>query len=115
MKIVLHPPVTKELKRQVRRTAPNAEVAMAEKENVFTAIADADICFGVYSSEIIDTAKNLRWIQTTSAGMDGRHPPPIPNENIIVINASGVYASQVSEHALPLSRRNSNVAQTNRN
>ncbi|MDA0748435.1 MAG: D-2-hydroxyacid dehydrogenase, partial [bacterium] len=102
MKIVLHPPVTEELKQQVQRTAPNANVVMADKENVLTAIADADILFGVYNLEILEAAQNLKWIQTTSAGMDGRHAPPIANENIIVTNASGVHAIQVSEHALAL-------------
>ena len=70
MKIVLHPPVDEDLCQQVRDTAPNADVVMADDQNIIEAVADAEIIFGNFSSEIVNAAPNLKWIQSTSAGMD---------------------------------------------
>ena len=102
MKIVLHPPVDEDLCQQVRDTAPNADVVMADDQNIIEAVADAEIIFGNFSSEIVRAAPNLKWIQSTSAGMDKALIPEIADSDITICNASGVHAVQVAEHAWAL-------------
>jgi D-3-phosphoglycerate dehydrogenase len=103
MKIVLNPSVEDELFQKVKRTAPDAEVVMASGEEAVAACENAEILFGNYSVEIIRSAPHLRWIQTTSAGMDAhRIPAELKESDIIVCNASGVHAIQVAEHAFAL-------------
>ncbi len=102
MKIVMHPAVDEELKSQVQKVAPDAEVVMAERDNALAAVADAEIIFGSCSAEMVTAAPNLKWIQSTSAGMDKYLVPEIAESDIIISNASGVHAIQVAEHAWAL-------------
>jgi len=103
MKIVLNPPVDEELFEKIKRTAPDAEVVMAAGEAAVAACENAEILFGNYSVDIIRSAPRLRWIQTTSAGMDAnRIPAELKESEIMVCNASGVHAIQVAEHGFAL-------------
>lgn len=102
MKIVLNPAVDADLLQQVKDTAPEAEVVMADKDNVLDLVADAEIIFGSFNAEMIKAAPNLKWIQSTSAGMDKFLVPEAKDSDIIVCNASGVHAVQVAEHAWAL-------------
>lgn len=103
MKIVLNPSVEDELFQKVKRTVPDAEVVMVDGDTAATACQDAEVIFGNYSVDILKSAKNLKWIQTTSAGMDAnRIPAELKQSNIRVCNASGVHAIQVAEHGFAL-------------
>ena len=103
MKIVLHPSVEEALCQQVKDTAPDAEVVMVDREDAIEAMADAEIVFGSCTSEMIQAAPNLKWVQSTSAGMDKvLQMPEIAESDIIICNASGVHAVQVAEHAWAL-------------
>ncbi|MBS11093.1 MAG: hypothetical protein CME19_05750 [Gemmatimonadetes bacterium] len=103
MKIVLNPEVEDELFKKVKRTAPDATVVMTSREGAAAECEDAEIIFGNYTADIVKGAKNLKWIQTTSAGMDAnRIPLELKDSDIIVSNASGVHAIQVAEHGFAL-------------
>jgi D-2-hydroxyacid dehydrogenase (NADP+) len=103
MKIVLNPSVEDELFQKVKRTAPDAEVVMVNADTAVAECEDAEIIFGNYSIDILKSAKNLKWIQTTSAGMDAnRIPAGLKESDIKVCNASGIHAIQVAEHAFAL-------------
>ena len=102
MKIVLHPSVDEDLRQQVQDTAPDAEVVMADRDNALEAVAGAEIIFGSFTPEMVRAAPNLKWIQSTSAGMDKALTPQIADSDIIICNASGVHAVQVAEHAWAL-------------
>ena len=103
MKIVLNPSVEDELFQKVKRTAPDAEVVMVDGDSAVAACEDAEIIFGNYSVDILRSTKNLKWIQTTSAGMDAqRIPTELKESDITVCNASGIHAIQVAEHGFAL-------------
>ncbi|MCE2440668.1 MAG: D-2-hydroxyacid dehydrogenase [Candidatus Latescibacteria bacterium] len=103
MKIVLCPPVSGTLCEQVRRAAPGAEVVMASMEEAPAVVGDADVIFGMYTEEIIRAAGKVRWIQTTSAGMDMLMDiPGVREGRFRLSNASGLHALQVAEHAWAL-------------
>ena len=103
MKIVLCPPVSDALREQVRRTVPGAEVVTASMDEAPAVVGDADVIFGMYTEEIIRAARNVSWIQTTSAGMDMLMDIPGVREGRFKLsNASGLHALQVAEHAWAL-------------
>lgn len=103
MKIVLNPEVEPELLEKVKLTAPDADVVMTPDDAAPAACTDAEIVFGNYSEAILTEARELKWIQTTSAGMDAnRIPKMLKESDIRVCNASGVHAIQVAEHAFAL-------------
>lgn len=103
MKIVLCPPVSNRLCEQVRQAAPGAEVVMAAMGEAPAVVGDADVIFGMYTEEIIRAARQVSWIQTTSAGMDMlMDVPGVREADFRLSNASGLHALQVAEHAWAL-------------
>ena len=63
-------------------------------------VGDADVIFGMYNEEIIGAARRVKWIQTTSAGMDMLlDVPGVREGQFRLCNASGLHALQVAEHA----------------
>ena len=103
MKIVLCPPVSEVLCDQVRRAVPGAEVVMAAMDEAHAVVGDADVIFGMYNQKIISAARRVRWIQTTSAGMDMLMDiPGVRDGRFRLSNASGLHALQVAEHAWAL-------------
>lgn len=61
-------------------------------------ISDATIIFGNPSAEQISRCHRLRWLQTSSAGVDAYTAPGILPGNAILTSASGAYGQAVSEH-----------------
>lgn len=76
--------------------APNSD------DELFEAIVDADVFFGFHGPELFHRAKRLRWIQTTSAGVDAVLDSALIERKIPISNASGVHAPQVAETAWAL-------------
>jgi len=103
MKIALCPPVSEALRKQVLKTAPGSEVVMYPLDEAAAEMADVEIIFGMFNAEMIRAAKNLKWVQTTSAGMDMfMKLPEVQEGDFRLCNASGIHAIQVAEHAWAL-------------
>lgn len=86
----------------IRRTAPGAHVVVATKEQLPSELVDAEIFFGFHLPEVFRVARQLRWIQTTAAGLDKLLVPELVARNFTITNASGVHAPQVVEMAWAL-------------
>lgn len=90
--------------RRLQIIAPSVEADNAqERETVLNAIPDADAYVpGPWDEEILAAAVSLRWVQFRSAGVERRLLPGLAGRDIVVTNASGVYAVPMAEHALAL-------------
>ncbi|MFI3325320.1 MAG: D-2-hydroxyacid dehydrogenase [Clostridia bacterium] len=75
---------------------PNCNIYYGEEN-----IENADVIYGNPSLEQIYTCKNLKWIQTVSAGVDAYIKGGFP-ENISLTNATGAYGLAISEHLLAM-------------
>ncbi|AWT59638.1 MAG: (S)-sulfolactate dehydrogenase [Candidatus Moanabacter tarae] len=102
MKIVMNPPIGEIYRQQIAAVAPNATVVMPSSDELLNEMCDAEILFGSYSGEIISSGPLLKWVQSTSAGMDISLIPEVMGDNLILTNASGVHAIQVAEQAFAL-------------
>lgn len=104
LKIVIYdePPLDGESIATIRRTAPDAIVSLPSAESVADELRDAEVFFGYHSPEVFRQARKLKWIQATSAGMDGVLEPQLVGRGLIICNASGVHAPQVAEMAWAL-------------
>src|SRR5437867_9243966 len=98
MKIVLHDqfPIGEELQALVRATAPTASVVVATKERLAEELAEAEIFYGYHSPEIFTYAPQLKWIQTSAAGLDRLLVPELVDRGLIISNASGIHAAAVA-------------------
>jgi phosphoglycerate dehydrogenase-like enzyme len=104
MKIVLHDqfPIGEELLMLVRTAAPAAQVMFIDEANLARELADAEVFYGYHLPEVFAGAKNLRWIQTSAAGLDKILIPELVARGLIITNASGIHAAAVAECAWAL-------------
>ena len=101
-KVLLCPGVREDLFEQVKVVSPTLDVVMRNGEDAVREAKDAEILFGSFNDEILEAAEQLKWIQSSSAGMDGRISQELMENDIILCNASGLHAPQVAEHAWAL-------------
>ena len=106
MRIVTCYPVEKQHLDQIQQAAPDAEIVNAGQEKIDALLPSADIFIGhakvpVNWDRVLD-AGNLKWIQSSAAGLDHCLVPGVVASNIIVSSASGLFAPQVAEQTFAL-------------
>ena len=101
MKIVIYDPVGFDDTQiaSIRSAAGAASVMVSSPEQLRADLEEAEIFFGFHAPEVFFEASQLRWIQTTSAGLDKILVPELVKRDLMITNASGVYAPQVVEQA----------------
>ncbi|MFH1462174.1 MAG: D-2-hydroxyacid dehydrogenase [bacterium] len=88
--------------QKIKEIAPDSEIiaAIGSKEienNLET--ADVFLTFPNVSIDL-DKAKNLKWIHSFSAGVDGILTPQVASSAVLLSNSSGVHPVPISEHVL---------------
>ena len=103
-KIVVYNPIAadEESIAMIQDVAPQARVVNATKEDVAAELADAEVFYGYHEPAVFREAEQLRWIQTSSAGMDAILDEALVARGLLITNASGVYAPQVAASAWAL-------------
>jgi len=100
---LLVPPMDGRTLKQLREAVPTVEIVIAEsKDDALNKVVDVDAIYGPVSSELIKAGKKLRWVQVTSAGVEGYLFPELVESDIILTNAKGVYAIHIAEHVMAL-------------
>ena len=105
-KIVLGFPAPNNLIQQIQTEAREYEVILAEQEELPKLLPEATLFCGhakipVDWPEII-SAGNLKWIQSSAAGLDHCMHPAVVDSETLVSGASGLFANQVAETAAGL-------------
>ena len=60
--------------------------------------ADADAIIGAPSREVLAAAKNLKWLQITSAGVFPYLHPEIVDSDIVMTNAKTLSSAAIADH-----------------
>ena len=105
MKVLVLPEWAEPFCNSLRQSHPGAEIVVAHSASeTLEHIRDAEVLFGYLTSEQFDSAKNLKWIQTLDAGMEGlfAQVPQVAESSVTVTNARGAGAPMIGEHALAL-------------
>ena len=101
IKMVLQRRLEDEYMRQIRDLGVETVVVTAE-EDVPRVIGDADAYFGGMTPEILKAGKKLRWVQATSAGLDGYYFPKLRASDLTVTNIRGIYSDVIADHVFSL-------------
>ena len=101
IKMVLQRALEDEYMQQIRDLGVETVVAKSE-ENILSAIGDADAYFGGMTAQILKAAKKLRWVQATSAGLDGYYFPELRKSDLIVTNIRGIYSDVIADHVFSM-------------
>ena len=103
-----------ELLKELQSVTPQARIVPARPENVLQEIVDADAFIGDITPDEVRAAKQLKWVQVMSAGVEQVLFPreggeALRNSNIVLTNNQIVQGPEIADHAmsmlLMLSRR----------
>jgi D-2-hydroxyacid dehydrogenase (NADP+) len=92
---------------ELRSAAPQASITPVTSGNVMNEIGDADAFIGNITSAEVRAAKNLKWVQVMSAGVEGVLFPKdgssdLRQSKIILTNNKIVQGPEIADHALAM-------------
>jgi D-2-hydroxyacid dehydrogenase (NADP+) len=95
-------PITKEAQNIIDNEFHGHKfVTVNTREDLFNELPGTDIFLtGVFSREMLDISKNLKWVNALSAGVDNYDLSLFRENNIIFTNSTGVHKIQMSEYAI---------------
>lgn len=102
MKVLIAYNLEDDYVEKMRKTFPDVEFSrVVEPGNMKDAIVDADIVLGGrFNAELFLQAKKLKWIQTSSAGVERFLFPELVESKVILTDASGVHAKPIAEQVI---------------
>jgi phosphoglycerate dehydrogenase-like enzyme len=77
------------------------EITLIESEDE-AGFASADVWFGGISTEQFNKARNLKWVQSPSAGVEHYLFPAMLESRVLITNAKGCYGPAIGEHTIGL-------------
>lgn len=89
----------------LRTEHPDLDLVEASTNDaILNEIESVEVVFGYLTAEQFAAAKNLKWIQTLDAGMEGLFNaiPNIVNTDVAVTNARGAGAPMIGEHGVAM-------------
>ncbi|MCL2573291.1 MAG: D-2-hydroxyacid dehydrogenase [Defluviitaleaceae bacterium] len=100
---VVYPAMTEERKAKINNAAAGFEVVYTKADDV-AKLADCEIIFGNVTKEVIQAAKNLKWLHTQTAGVDlYARPDTGLMSSTLLTNSSGAFGIGIAEHLMVLS------------
>ena len=104
MKILLQGRVEGELLQRLESIIGNEHtyVAPDSREALIEEGKDADIFYGYCSEDLFPHFPNIKWIQSSSAGMDRHMYPALRESDVLLTNAAGLYGTHVADQAFAL-------------
>ncbi len=101
VKMVFWPAFKPDWMARIRELGVEACEADSDAE-ALDLIGDADAYYGRMTPALLAAGKKLRWIQATSAGLDGYYFPELRDSDVTVTNLRGIYSDVIAEHVFAL-------------
>ena len=96
-KMVFWPALSEDVMDQIAKL--DIEVVIVDSEtSAFKAIEDADAFYGRLTPGILSAGKQLKWVQATSAGLDGYFFPELRESEVVLTNLRGIYSDVIADH-----------------
>lgn len=87
---------------EMRRISPDAKIVPANDDSVVREAADADAIIGSITPEILHAGRQLKWVQTYSAGVEEYLFPEFRSSNITLTNCKILMGPEIADHAFAL-------------
>lgn len=96
-KMVFWPALSEDVMRQIADL--DIEVVTVDSEtSAIDAIEHADAFYGRLTPNILSAGKQLKWVQATSAGLDGYFFPELRTSDVVLTNLRGIYSDVIADH-----------------
>ena len=103
MKIVVYDRLEEDLQQMIQKAADGYTVVFPESEEALKGTGfDAEIFYGFCHERIFQFLPSLKWIQSSSAGMDNHLYPALRDSQVLLTNAAGLYGSHVADQGFAL-------------
>ena len=103
MKILINTEITSEQQHQI--VSISDTLVLVKPQNSAEAlreIVDTDIVFGGFSRSLFENAKQLKWVQVLSAGVDGLLFPEFVESEVILTSAKGFVGPHLADQTWAL-------------
>ncbi len=103
MKIMINTEITSEHQQQIE--AVSEQLHLVHPQNgaeALSEIGDTDIVFGGFNRTLFENAKQLKWVQVLSAGVDGLLFPEFVKSDVILTSAKGFVGPHLADQAWAL-------------
>ena len=98
MKILINTDITSEQQQQIESVSDELSlVKPRNSEEALREIADTDIVFGGFNRSLFENAKQLKWVQVLSAGVDGLLFPEFAKSDVILTSAKGFVGPHLAD------------------
>ncbi|MEO6005366.1 MAG: D-2-hydroxyacid dehydrogenase [Opitutus sp.] len=86
----------------LRAATPSLNIVFPTRDKMAAEIVDADAVIGTITPEQVRSAKKLKWVQVTSAGVENYLFPEIKNSDITLTNMKIIQGIEIADHAFAL-------------
>ena len=94
------------LVQELQSVTPRAKIVAVTQQNVMEEIADADAFIGEITPSLVHAGKNLKWVQTMSAGVERllhlSGASDLRDSSIILTNNQIVQGPEIADHAMAM-------------
>ncbi len=88
---------------QIKAVSSEVEVLDLPSEGeILEAMPDVDVVFGRFTPGMLERGRRLRWVQVTSAGVDGVLFPQFVDSDVVLTSAKGIVGVHLADHAMGL-------------
>lgn len=94
--------ITPEEMDQLSKADARIRLVAPAPERVMEEVADADAIIGPANAATLRAARKLKWLQVTSAGVEGVLTPELKARDVVVTNAKIIQGPEISDHALAM-------------
>lgn len=107
MKILVIPGLTlpeanEEIVDSIRVASQGAEVIVADARSAIDFIADVEVILGFVTKPMFEKAKELKWVQSISSGVDMFLYPEFVASDIVLTSEKGLVGEHLADHAFGL-------------
>ena len=87
---------------EMKRDYPGDLIVVSEnKEELLAELPDADVLFGLrFTKDMLESAKQIKWVQSLSAGVDHMPMAEMENRGILLTNGRGIHKIHMTEYAI---------------
>jgi phosphoglycerate dehydrogenase-like enzyme len=96
---IIAPGMSAKQVQEIQAAVPNVTIVTARGPELAKEIVDADAIIGGISPDLFKTAKKLKWVHISSAGVEKGLFPELVDSDVVVTNAKNIYGPQIADHA----------------
>ena len=103
MKVLANLDLSESQVSRIEAVSDTVEVVKADSQGeALELMPEIDVVFGGFDHEMFLRGERLRWVQVTSAGVDGMMYPDFVESDVVMTSAKGIVGVHLADHAMAL-------------